>query len=105
MSNADQTNTDGDAQGDACDTDDDNDSVLDGADNCPLVANTNQTNTDGDAQGDACDPDDDNDGVPDTADNCPLVPNADQATRTATASVTPATHPPAPRKTRSRNRP
>ena len=58
-----QANTDGDAQGDACDTDDDNDGVVDGADNCPLVANADQANTDGDARGDACDADDDNDGV------------------------------------------
>ncbi len=38
VANADQTNTDGDAQGDACDADDDNDGVLDGDDACPLVA-------------------------------------------------------------------
>ena len=48
-----------------CDTDDDNDAVADGADNCPLTANSDQTNTDGTADGgDACDTDDDNDGAP-----------------------------------------
>jgi uncharacterized repeat protein (TIGR01451 family) len=71
----DQTNTDGDAEGDACDADDDNDGVLDGADNCPLDANAGQENNDADAQGDACDPDDDNDGVPDTADCEPFSSN------------------------------
>jgi Thrombospondin type 3 repeat len=61
--------------------DQDNDGVLDTADNCPTVANASQTDTDGDGLGDACDPDDDNDGVADVSDNCPLVPNADQADR------------------------
>ncbi|HYZ92806.1 MAG TPA: thrombospondin type 3 repeat-containing protein, partial [Actinomycetota bacterium] len=78
VSNSDQTNTDGDAQGDACDPDDDNDGVADAADNCQLTANSDQTNTDGDAQGDACDPDDDNDGVADAADNCQLTANPGQ---------------------------
>lgn len=50
-------NTDGDGLGNACDPDDDNDTVLDGVDNCPLVANTNQKDSDGDGKGDACDPD------------------------------------------------
>jgi hypothetical protein len=76
VANADQLNTDGDAQGNACDPDDDNDTVTDTADNCSLVVNANQTNTDGDAQGDACDPDDDNDTVVDTGDNCSLVANS-----------------------------
>ena len=53
--NPDQTNTDGDGFGDACDPDDDNDGDLDIADNCPLVANSDQTDTDGDGLGDACD--------------------------------------------------
>ena len=111
--NADQENTDqelveagetliqGDALGNACDDDDDNDGltdvqevgvtdtrdpdsdndqVIDGNDNCPLVANNNQLNTDlnlsqlpnppvaGDAQGDACDDDDDNDTIVDIDD-------------------------------------
>jgi hypothetical protein len=36
--NADQLDTDGDGQGDACDADDDNDGILDGDDNCPTLA-------------------------------------------------------------------
>jgi Thrombospondin type 3 repeat len=41
--NANQVNTDGDTQGDACDQDDDNDGRFDFApDNCPLVQGTNQ---------------------------------------------------------------
>ena len=74
-----QTNTDGDALGDACDPDDDNDGDLDAMDNCPLVANPTQANNDGDALGDACDPDDDNDGDLDAMDNCPLTANPTQA--------------------------
>jgi hypothetical protein len=79
-----QVNTDGDASGDACDTDDDNDGVADGSldpddggligigpDNCPLTVNPSQANFDGDSLGDACDPDDDNDGVLDASDLCP----------------------------------
>ncbi len=38
--NADQLNTDGDAQGNACDADDDNDGILDVDDDNPLVADT-----------------------------------------------------------------
>ena len=64
---------------DACETDDDDDGILDDADNCPTVANPDQTDTDGDGQGNACDPDDDNDGVLDGADNCRYVANPDQA--------------------------
>jgi hypothetical protein len=65
--NTNQLNSDGDAQGDACDPDDDNDTVLDGADNCPTVPNASQANLDGDSMGDACDPEDDGDGFDDTA--------------------------------------
>ena len=85
--NYDQTNSDGDSQGDRCDIDDDDDGVIDAldlfprdvsessdqdvdgvgdnADNCPSLGNTDQLNTDGDTEGDACDSDDDNDGFSD----------------------------------------
>ena len=106
--NADQADTDGDGQGDACDADDDNDGVADGSDqcpgtatgttvaadgcadpdgdgvsdhagdNCPSTANADQTDTDGDGQGNACDSDDDNDGVPDSGDACPTQAGAAQ---------------------------
>jgi FG-GAP-like repeat/Thrombospondin type 3 repeat len=71
--NADQANLDGDAEGDACDADDENDGVPDAADNCPTLANPNQADADGDRQGDACDADDDGDAVPDAEDVCPLI--------------------------------
>src|SRR5207237_923151 len=58
-----QADNDGDLIGDACDADDDNDTILDGADNCPTTANADQGDVDGDGLGDACDPDADNDGV------------------------------------------
>jgi DNA/RNA endonuclease G (NUC1) len=85
--NANQLNTDGDSQGDACDADDDNDGVADTADNCPLIANADQADGDGDGIGNACDPnpndgptgDLDGDGVLNNADNCPTTPNANQA--------------------------
>jgi Ca2+-binding RTX toxin-like protein len=69
VSNLDQANSDGDAQGDVCDADDDNDAVADGSDNCVIASNADQANADGDAQGDACDSDDDNDTSSD-ADDC-----------------------------------
>lgn len=59
VANADQKNTDGDSQGDACDSDDDNDGINDASDNCPTVSNPGQEDTDGDNIGDACDPTDD----------------------------------------------
>jgi TolB protein len=68
VANADQLNTDGDAQGDACDPNDDNDGFPDVTDGCPLVAGT--------AGG--C-PDGDGDGVRNTADNCPAIANPTQA--------------------------
>jgi hypothetical protein len=74
VANTDQTNTDGDALGNACDPDDDNDGVPDGSDNCPLIGNPDQLDTDGDHLGNACDPDDDNDGSLDGNDCQPLNP-------------------------------
>jgi gliding motility-associated-like protein len=70
-----------DGMPDNCDTDDDNDGILDVNDNCPLQANTNQADNDNDGLGDACDNDDDNDGVLDGYDNCPLEYNPDQNDR------------------------
>jgi len=52
-----QHNADGDWNGDACDNDDDNDGVLDGDDNCPVVHNPGQVDFDGNGLGTACDVD------------------------------------------------
>jgi len=46
---------DGDGTLDDVDADDDNDTILDGDDNCPLVANLDQADRDDDGDGDACD--------------------------------------------------
>ena len=74
------TTSDNDLDGapDNCDTDDDNDGILDVNDNCPLQANTNQADNDNDGIGNACDNDDDNDFVLDGYDNCPFIYNPSQ---------------------------
>lgn len=64
-----QTDTNYNGIGDACDPDIDGDGILNAADNCPLIYNP--------AQG-ACQ-DTDGDGIPDAIDNCPTVKNPDQA--------------------------
>ena len=78
VANNNQFNSDQDAQGDACDPDEDGDGVANGADNCRGIANPPQTNTDGEGRGDRCDDDDDNDGVADFRDNCRAVANPAQ---------------------------
>ncbi len=59
----------------------DEDTILDGDDNCATVANAAQTDTDGDNSGDACDDDDDNDGLTDlfelTTGTNPLLADTD----------------------------
>ncbi len=73
--NIDQTDSDGDGNGDVCDIcpgyddnlDIDEDGYPDGCDNCPTVYNSDQTlDTDGDGVGDQCD-------------NCPDIDNEDQS--------------------------
>lgn len=60
----------------------DEDTVLDGLDNCPASANLSQSDSDDDGIGDACDSfvgvDSDSDNVADGIDNCPLIFNPDQ---------------------------
>lgn len=64
--NPDQSDSNGDNQGDACQSDSaddqDEDGVPDSQDNCPGASNTTQLDTDGDGQGDVCDEDVDGDG-------------------------------------------
>ena len=84
--NSNQANTDGDSEGDACDSDDDNDGLTDNfPDNCPRGGEFNWTSSrdfndpasSTDWDNDGCkddsteDTDDDNDGVADGVDTCP----------------------------------
>ena len=76
--NVDQLNTDGDAEGDACDADDDADGILDLNDNCTRTPNVDQEDLDGDGIGDFCAEDIDGDGFLNAEDNCPRAWNVVQ---------------------------
>jgi hypothetical protein len=89
--NPDQTDSDGDGVGDACEDPDDvdGDGVPDADDNCPTISNLHQQDSDGDNVGDPCDNcpahgnhnqnDSDGDGVGNPCDNCQSISNPDQA--------------------------
>lgn len=95
IANADQTDDDHDARGNACDdcdadpaNDVDDDTVCGDIDNCPSTANTNQSDRDDDGLGDPCDAcaddatnDADDDGTCENVDNCAGLMNPDQADR------------------------
>lgn len=63
---------------DSAETDADNDTLADAADNCPFIPNVGQAAADNDGTGDVCDTDDDNDTILDDADNCRTKANLPQ---------------------------
>ncbi|MEE2643292.1 MAG: thrombospondin type 3 repeat-containing protein [Myxococcota bacterium] len=67
----DGVDSDGDGLCDLGDEDDDNDTIVDEEDNCPLLVNPAQADNEDDGIGDLCDEDDDNDRVPDLEDSDP----------------------------------
>ncbi len=94
VKNTDQTDSNLNGLGDACEDDEviyedtDGDTIIDLKDNCRLVPNPGQEDSNNDGIGDACDnggtvssffnTDIDSDTIPDGDDNCPLVANMEQ---------------------------
>ena len=92
VDNADQDDFDGDGMGDLCDSDDDNDGILDDVDCDPFdpaattaigeTCNDNDPLTANDVIDASCncvgEPDQDGDGFPDPSDNCPTMANPNQ---------------------------
>jgi hypothetical protein len=81
LASDDNTDLDGDGQGDACDDDWDGDGVLNDVDNCPRVTNATQNDANQDGNGDACGDDWDADGILNDVDNCPRQSNIEQEDR------------------------
>jgi len=79
VANSEQSNFDGDANGDVCDNDDDNDLVPDTEDDLPLNP-LESVDSDNDGIGDNADTDDDGDGTDDGQDAFPLDPSEDTDT-------------------------
>ncbi len=67
--------------GGACDNDEDADGIQDRNDNCPGIANPDQADLNGNGLGNGCDVDLDGDGVPNNLDNAKEVQNPDQLDR------------------------
>ncbi len=72
VANTNQSDIDGNGDGDACDADIDGDGLDNEVDKCPMIASLDQSDFDNDLDGDLCDTDDDNDDVEDIYDAFPL---------------------------------
>lgn len=87
-----QADTDGDGDGNPCDTNDDNDGWPDVSDDCPLVVNNDQLDDDNDGLGNACDS-----GTAasptSTVTNTPTAAHTPSPTRTPTITSTPTVTP------------
>ncbi len=82
--NPNQTDTDGNGIGNACENDWDGDGVTNVPDNCPLTLNPDQKDTDGNKIGNVCDPDDDGDRVLDAVE---ILAGSDPLDPTSTPSA------------------